>query len=302
AEDPYNRRYHHGELTFSLVYAFTEQFVLPISHDEVVHGKGSLLRKMPGDRWQQLAGVRSFLAYQWTHPGKQLLFMGCEFAQDTEWAEHEGLRWDLLGDAGHAGVQHVVRDLNALYRATPALWELDFDPAGFEWLTADDADHNVLAYVRRSRSGDPVVVVVNFAGVPHEGYRLPLPDVPRRGPGETAPAGVASTGAAAAGTLPPAEPAETAVRPSRAPLVDGPLADGPGATAPAAAPPAPGDTGADDPVWLEVLNTDATVYGGSGVGNMGRVQAEPVPYHGRRWSAEIRVPPLGALILTPAPR
>src|SRR5690606_37480907 len=128
AEDPYNRRYHHGELTFSLVYAFTEQFVLPISHDEVVHGKGSLLRKMPGDRWQQLAGVRSFLAYQWTHPGKQLLFMGCEFAQDTEWAEHEGLRWDLLGDAGHAGVQQVVRDLNALYRATPALWELDFDP------------------------------------------------------------------------------------------------------------------------------------------------------------------------------
>ena len=245
AEDPYNRRYHHGELTFSLVYAFTEQFVLPISHDEVVHGKGSLLRKMPGDRWQQLAGVRSFLAYQWTHPGKQLLFMGCEFAQEDEWSESGGLHWDLLGDTGHAGVQHLVRDLNALYRATPALWELDFDPAGFEWLESGDADHNVLAYVRRSRSGDPVVVVVNFAGVPHEGYRLPLPSA------------------------------------------IGPMAGS--------------DAGSDSdaPVWREMLNTDATVYGGSGVGNMGRVHAEPLPHHGRGWSAAVRIPPLGALVLVP---
>jgi 1,4-alpha-glucan branching enzyme len=260
----------------------------------VVHGKGSLLRKMPGDRWQQLAGVRSFLAYQWTHPGKQLLFMGCEFAQDTEWAESEGLRWDLLGDAGHAGVQHVVRDLNALYRATPALWELDFDPAGFEWLEADDADHNVLAYVRRSRSGDPVVVVVNFAGVPHEGYRLPLPDVPHRtaapdGP----PPGTRSGADEATRTLAPAEPVETALRPAEA--ASAPLVEAVGGTPAEAGDPAPDS----DPVWLEVLNTDATVYGGSGVGNMGRVQARRVPHHGRRWSAEIRVPPLGALVLIP---
>ncbi|MEG3614205.1 1,4-alpha-glucan branching protein GlgB [Isoptericola haloaureus] len=175
AKDPMYRSHHHGELTFSLVYAFSEQYVLPISHDEVVHGKGSLLRKMPGDRWQQLAGVRSFLAYQWTHPGKQLLFMGSEFAQEAEWNEGTGLDWWSLDDAGHAGVQHLVRDLNRLYRATPSLWERDFDGSGFEWIEAGDAGRNLLAYVRRAADGSPVVVVVNFAGVPHEGYRLGLP-------------------------------------------------------------------------------------------------------------------------------
>ncbi|PRZ04827.1 1,4-alpha-glucan branching enzyme [Isoptericola sp. CG 20/1183] len=176
AKDPMYRSHHHGELTFSLVYAFSEQYVLPISHDEVVHGKGSLLSKMPGDRWQQLAGVRAFLTYQWTHPGKQLLFMGCELAQEAEWSEGRGLDWWHLDDPGHAGVQRAVRDLNALYRATPALWERDFDGSGFEWLEADDAARNVLAYARRAADGTPVVVVVNFAGVPHEGYRLGLPD------------------------------------------------------------------------------------------------------------------------------
>ncbi|WP_407317084.1 1,4-alpha-glucan branching protein GlgB [Isoptericola halotolerans] len=176
AKDPMYRSHHHGELTFSLVYAFSEQYVLPISHDEVVHGKGSLLRKMPGDRWQQLAGVRAFLTYQWTHPGKQLLFMGSEFAQEAEWDEGRGLDWWHLDDAGHAGVQRAVRDLNALYRATPALWQRDFDGSGFEWIEADDGARNVLAYVRRAADGEPVVVVVNFAGVPHEGYRIGLPD------------------------------------------------------------------------------------------------------------------------------
>ncbi|MFV2144967.1 1,4-alpha-glucan branching protein GlgB [Isoptericola sp. G70] len=176
AKDPMYRSHHHGELTFSLVYAFSEQYVLPISHDEVVHGKGSLLRKMPGDRWQQLAGVRAFLTYQWTHPGKQLLFMGSELAQDAEWSESQGLDWWHLDDPGHAGVQRTVRDLNALYRATPALWERDFDASGFEWLEADDAARNVLVYARRAADGTPVVVVVNFAGVPHEGYRIGLPD------------------------------------------------------------------------------------------------------------------------------
>jgi 1,4-alpha-glucan branching enzyme len=175
AKDPMYRRHHHGELTFSLVYAFSEQYVLPISHDEVVHGKGSLLRKMPGDRWQQLAGVRAFLAYQWTHPGKQLLFMGQEFAQDAEWDEGRGLDWWSLDDAGHTGVQRCVRDLNALYRTTPALWQRDFDGSGFAWLEADDADRNLLAYERRAADGTPVVVIVNFAGNPHEGYRVGLP-------------------------------------------------------------------------------------------------------------------------------
>ncbi|NOV97729.1 1,4-alpha-glucan branching protein GlgB [Isoptericola halotolerans] len=176
AKDPMYRSHHHGELTFSLVYAFSEQYVLPISHDEVVHGKGSLLRKMPGDRWQQLAGVRAFLTYQWTHPGKQLLFMGSELAQEAEWDESRGLDWWHLDDPAHAGVQRAVRDLNALYRSTPALWQRDFDGSGFEWIEADDAAANVLAYVRRAADGSPVVVVVNFAGSPHEGYRIGLPD------------------------------------------------------------------------------------------------------------------------------
>ena len=174
-EEPINRRYHHNLLTFSLVYAYSEQFVLPISHDEVVHGKGSLVRKMPGDLWQKLANVRAYLAYQWSHPGKQLLFMGCEIAQWDEWSEARSLDWATLGDPGHAGVLQTVRDLNAFYRATPALWELDHDPAGFQWLVADDAGHDVVAYVRRDRHGGEVVVAVNFAGVPQEGYRLPLP-------------------------------------------------------------------------------------------------------------------------------
>ncbi|MCL2595959.1 MAG: 1,4-alpha-glucan branching protein GlgB [Promicromonosporaceae bacterium] len=173
--DPMYRRYHHGELTFSLIYAFSEQYCLPISHDEVVHGKGSLLRKMPGDRWQQLAGVRSFLAYMWTHPGKQLLFMGSEFGQDAEWNENVGLDWWLLEYSPHQQLQRLVRDLNALYKATPALWEKDFTPDGFEWLDSNDADRNTLAFLRKDASGKPVAVVINFAGNPHDDYRLPLP-------------------------------------------------------------------------------------------------------------------------------
>lgn len=173
--DPIYRRYHHGELTFSLIYAFSEQYCLPISHDEVVHGKGSLINKMPGDRWQQFANVRAFLAYMWTHPGKKLLFMGSEFAQDTEWNESVGLSWWLLDSPWHAALQRLVRDLNVLYRDTPSLWERDFTADGFEWLDSNDADRNTLAYLRKDASGKPVAVVVNFAGQPHEGYRLPLP-------------------------------------------------------------------------------------------------------------------------------
>ncbi|MEJ5914972.1 1,4-alpha-glucan branching protein GlgB [Pseudokineococcus sp. 1T1Z-3] len=174
-EDPMHRVHHHHKLTFSLVYAFSEQYVLPISHDEVVHGKGSLLRKMPGDRWQQLANVRAFLAYMWAHPGKQLLFMGQEFAQDREWAEQRSLDWWLQDDPGHLGVQRLVSDLNAIYRDHPQLWEKDFDSSGFEWLDADDAGRSTVAFVRRDAGGRPLVAVVNFAGTPHEGYRVALP-------------------------------------------------------------------------------------------------------------------------------
>lgn len=173
--DPMYRSHHHGEMTFSLVYAFSENYVLPISHDEVVHGKGSMLRKMPGDRWQQLATLRTFYAYQWAHPGKQLIFMGTEFGQDSEWAESRELDWWLLDHPEHRGLQACVRDLNTTYAAQPALWERDSDPTGFEWLDANDAGRNVFAFVRRSAAGEPLVCIANFAGVPHEGYRLDLP-------------------------------------------------------------------------------------------------------------------------------
>jgi 1,4-alpha-glucan branching enzyme len=231
--DPMYRSHHHGELTFSLDYAFSERYVLPISHDEVVHGKGSLLRKMPGDRWQQLANARSLLAYQWSHPGKQLLFMGCEFAQDNEWAEAGQLDWWLLDHGEHQGVHRLVRDLNRVYAETPALWEQDPHPGGFTWLAMEDAASSTIAYVRWARNGDPLVAVINFAGVPHEGYRVGLP-------------------------------------------FPGP--------------------------WDEVVNTDAEVYGGSGVGNLGTVTAEEVPYADQPASAVLRVPPLGALWLKPSQR
>jgi 1,4-alpha-glucan branching enzyme len=174
-KDPLYRNHHHGQMTFSLVYAFTENYVLPISHDEVVHGKGSLLRKMPGDRWQQLANLRAYLAYMWAHPGKQLLFMGCEFGQESEWAESRELDWWLLEHPEHAGVHSMVRDLNNAYTSSGALWGRDNSPEGFQWLDANDAHRNVFSFVRRSPGEPDVVCLANFAAVPHEGYRLPLP-------------------------------------------------------------------------------------------------------------------------------
>ncbi|HEX5512348.1 MAG TPA: 1,4-alpha-glucan branching protein GlgB [Actinomycetales bacterium] len=230
AEDPMYRQYHHHRLTFSLMYAFSENFVLPISHDEVVHGKGSLLRKMPGDRWQQLANLRAYLAFMWAHPGKQLLFMGQEFAQEAEWAEARSLDWWLLDQPVHLGVQDLVVDLNRIYRDTPALWDLDFTSDGFQWIDANDAQNNVFSFLRYGRSGPPLACIVNFGGVPQENYRVGLPH-----------------------------------------------AGG----------------------WREVLNTDAPQYGGSGVGNLGRVEAEDVPMHGRPASVQLRVPPLGAVWLMP---
>ena len=175
AEDPINRVHHHNKATFSMVYAYTENFLLPISHDEVVHGKGSLLRKMPGDRWQQLANVRAYLAFQWAHPGKQLIFMGTEFAQESEWAEQHGLDWWLCETAPHKGVQELVRALNAVYRQTPSMYSRDNDPAGFQWIDENDAAHNTLSFVRWDGQGNPLVCVANFAGGPHEGYRVGLP-------------------------------------------------------------------------------------------------------------------------------
>ncbi len=228
AKDPIYRSHHHHQLTFAMVYAYSEHYVLPISHDEVVHGKGSLLRKMPGDRWQQLANVRAFLSWMWAHPGKQLLFMGQEFAQDAEWAEQRELDWGLLQEPGHRGVTRLVTDLNAVYADSPALWSQDSDPAGFQWISADDAGRNTVAFVRWGSDGSALVCVSNFSPVPHEGYLLGLPFA-----GE----------------------------------------------------------------WTEVINTDAEVYGGSGVGNLGTVTAHANEHAGQPASASVRVPPLGSLWL-----
>lgn len=177
AEDPINRGWHHNQITFSLVYAFTENFMLPISHDEVVHGKGSLLRKMPGDRWQQLANLRAYLAFQWAHPGKQLIFMGTEFGQEAEWSEQHGLDWWLAENPAHSGIQELVRDLNQSYAGTPALYELDNVSEGFTWLNGGDTENNVLSFVRWDKSGNPLVCIINFSGVAYEGYRVGLPQL-----------------------------------------------------------------------------------------------------------------------------
>jgi 1,4-alpha-glucan branching enzyme len=233
--EPIFRQYHHGEITFSMVYAYSENYVLPFSHDEVVHQKGSLLGKMPGDTWQKFANLRALLAFMWAHPGKQLLFMGGEFGQGGEWAEQRSLDWWLLDDpdgdgAYHLGVQKLVRDLNHAYRQSAALWSRDSDPDGFQWIDANDAAGNVLSFLRYDPDGTPLACVVNFSGGPYDGYRLGLP-----------------------------------------------RAGG----------------------WREVLNTDAYDYGGSGVGNMGRVVAGDEPWHSLPASATLRVPPLGAVWLTP---
>jgi len=230
--EPVFRHFHHGEITFSLVYAFSENYVLPISHDEVVHEKRSLLGKMPGDTWQKFAGVRALLAFMWAHPGKQLLFMGSEFAQGGEWAEERSLDWWLLDDDLHSGVSRLVTDLNTAYKAAPSLWSQDHTGDGFQWIDASDAAGNVLSFLRYGTDGSVMACVVNFAGSPHEDYRLGLP----------------STG-----------------------------------------------------TWREVLNTDALTYGGSGVGNLGQVVAHNEPQHGQPASAVLRVPPLGAVWLTPEP-
>ncbi|MGK6310066.1 1,4-alpha-glucan branching protein GlgB [Variovorax sp. DT-64] len=174
-EDPVHRRYHHHQLTFSLVYAFSENFVLPLSHDEVVYGKGSLLNKMPGDSWQQFANLRALLGYMWGHPGKKLLFMGGEFGQRREWTHDGELEWWVAALDGHAGLQRFVAQLNGVYRSTPALHELDFSGAGFEWVVADDAEHSVFAFLRKPREGSPLLIVSNMTPVPRTNYLLGVP-------------------------------------------------------------------------------------------------------------------------------
>jgi 1,4-alpha-glucan branching enzyme len=176
ARDPIYRKHHHHEMTFGMAYAYSENFILPISHDEVVHGKGSLINKMPGDQWQKFANLRAYLGFMFTHPGKKLLFMGCEFAQWNEWNHDQSLDWHLLAEPNHEGVHHLVRDLNQLYRSIPALHELDHEPHGFQWIEANDSAQSVLSYIRRGSSDHAVCVVVcNFTPMAHQSYRLGVP-------------------------------------------------------------------------------------------------------------------------------
>ena len=174
--DPVHRSFHHNRLTFGLLYAWSENFILPLSHDEVVHGKGSLLQKMPGDKWQRLANLRALYGYMWAHPGKKLLFMGGELAQEREWDAEGSLDWHLLEQPDHAGVRSLVRDLNRIYRDEPALWEVDFEPAGFRWLEPNDAANNVIAFARLGAGESrPVVCVCNFSPMPRYAYRVGMP-------------------------------------------------------------------------------------------------------------------------------
>lgn len=232
AHDPVHRKHHHDDLTFGLLYAFSENFVLPLSHDEVVHGKGSLIGKMPGDDWQKFANLRAYFGFMFTHPGKKLLFMGGEFAQWREWSHDESLDWRLLSYAPHAGMQRLVRDLNRLYRSEPSLHRKDCEGGGFRWIDCHDHDNSVISYLRvGDDAGDHTVTICNFTPVVRHGYRIGVP------------------GAAE---------------------------------------------------YREVLNTDSHLYGGSNVGNGGRIGADAIPWHGFAASIAVTLPPLATLILRPA--
>jgi 1,4-alpha-glucan branching enzyme len=229
SKDPVYRRYEHNKLTFSFLYAFSENFMLPLSHDEVVHGKSSLLHKMPGDMWQQFANLRLLFAYQYAHPGKKLLFMGQEFGQRHEWSEARSLEWHLLEYASHQGVQRLVMDLNRMMSVEPALHQVDFDWQGFEWLDANDSDNSVYSFVRRGKNPqDMIIVVLNATPVARYGYRIGVP------------------------------------RPGH---------------------------------YEEILNTDASIYSGSNVGNLGGMNAGEHAWMGRRYSLSLTLPPLAAVFL-----
>jgi 1,4-alpha-glucan branching enzyme len=225
-KDPVYRKYNHNKITFSIMYAFTENFLLPFSHDEVVHGKGSMLGKMPGDEWQRYANLRLLLGYMYAHPGKKLLFMGSEFGQGREWNHDDSLFWDLLRSHRHKGMLDWVTDLNRVYRSEAALHSRDFSPEGFQWCDFSDWEQSVVSFVRKGAGGEMVFAVFNFTPVPRFGYRISVPE---------------------------------------------------------------------GGWWRELLNSDATEYGGSGVGNFGGAKAEPIP--NSSWhSLTVSLPPLGMLL------
>lgn len=227
--DPVFRKYHQNQLTFSIWYAFFENFILPLSHDEVVYGKGSLIHRMPGDDWQKFANLRLLFGYMYAHPGKKLLFMGGEFGQWDEWYHEKSLDWNLLEGAPHQGVQRWVQDLNLSYKKEPALYEVDFSNDGFEWVDFHDAESSIIGFLRKAKGdGDIILVAANFTPVPRLNYRL---GVPRGG------------------------------------------------------------------FWKEVLNSDAKIYGGSGHGNFGGIEALPIPAHGKFNSILLVLPPLGVVFL-----
>jgi 1,4-alpha-glucan branching enzyme len=231
-DEPIYRKYHHNLLNFRAVYQYAENYLLPLSHDEVVHGKGSLIGNMPGDPWQKFANLRLLLVNQWTQPGKKLLFMGCEFGQWAEWNHDKSLDWDLLTWASHKGAQKLVDDLNRLYRDEPALHEGDCESFGFEWIDANDSEQSITTFLRRGRTKDDVLLVaINYTPVLRHNYRIGVP------------------------------------------------------------------VGGD---WHEVLNSDAKIYWGSGQGNLGAIQASPLPHHAWPRSLTLTLPPLGAVILKPA--
>ncbi len=231
SRDPIHRKYHHGQLTFSIWYAFTENFVLPLSHDEVVYGKGSLIGKMPGDDWQKFANLRLLFGYMWAHPGKKLLFMGGEFAQWSEWNHDHSLSWDLLEHAPHQGMTRWLHDLNRLYQDEPALHQLDFSAEGFEWIDFHDWEESAVSFIRKAKNRDDVVLVAcNFTPVPRYNYTV---GVPRGG------------------------------------------------------------------YWREILNSDSQLYGGSGLGNFGGVEASPLPAQGRFYSLSLTLPPLAVVFFKP---
>jgi 1,4-alpha-glucan branching enzyme len=175
-KDPVHRRFEHHDLTFSLIYAFTENFILPFSHDEVVHGKRSMFGKIPGDDWQKAATLRALFGFMYAHPGKKLMFMGAEFGQGREWNFDTSLDWHLLDEPLHAGLRRFVKDLNGSYAAEPALHEIDFDPAGFAWIDCNDSENSVISFIRRGKTGSPIVAVLNFTPVQRDGYRIGVPD------------------------------------------------------------------------------------------------------------------------------
>ncbi|MEM2429902.1 MAG: 1,4-alpha-glucan branching protein GlgB [Nitrososphaerales archaeon] len=229
SKDPIYRKYHHNQIIFSIWYAFSENFILPLSHDEVVHGKGSLINKMPGDDWQKFANLRLLFAYMYAHPGKKLLFMGGEFGQWSEWNHDKSLDWHLLQYPNHQGLQRLIKDLNNIYKKERALHKTDFNPSGFEWIDFNDWEQSVISFIRKDlESNEILLIVCNFTPVPRMNYRL---GAPRKG------------------------------------------------------------------FWREILNTDSEYYGGSGLGNLGGVEANQIPFHGRDYSIVITLPPLACLYL-----